>query len=318
MNHRQRAGFQQRPEILLEVDVLSGAERNGGRRRDAPVLVMPLPRHRVLHPGEVVFLQPPGQPDAILHRNVSEMVDRDRNLVSGHFAHIGHILVEIVQSLLGEMDAGESVRGVEEVVGLAAHRPRIDRTVRRGEDGLLVFAHLLQETERRGETPFLLHQEFDSEIHLEEGVSLFHPVDQCPAHVAPTAFGIGVAVNSHPVAEFPAQQLPDRDPPRLAGEVPQRNFNAADAPRLSGRPAELFDPTENLVDVAGILTENAALEHRGVGAAGGVTHLTVPDQSLIGVEFEQCTPLRRAVDVGKPHVGDFQCCWINLLAHGSS
>ena len=216
------------------------------------------------------------------------------------------------------MDAGESVRGVEEVVGLAAHRPRIDRAVRRGENGLLVLAHLFQEAERSGETPLLFHQKFDPEIHFEEGVPLLHPIDQRPAHVAPAALGVGVAVDPDPIAELPAQQLPDRNTPRLAGEVPQRNFNTADAPRLPGRPAELFDPAENLVDVAGIFAENAALEHRGVGTAGSVAHLAVTDQSLIGVEFEQRTPLRRAVDVGKPHIGDFQCCWINFLIHGSS
>ena len=45
-------------------------------------------------------------------------------------------------------------------------------------------------------------------------------------------------------------------------------------------------------------------EHGGVGAAGGVAHLAVADQALVGVNLDKRTALGRAVDIGKAHVGD--------------
>ena len=289
MTHRQSPGFQQRPEVLLEVDVLASAERNRGRRRNAPVLIVPLPRHRVLHPGEIVFFQPPGQPDAVLHRDVAEMVDRNRDLVSGHFTHVSHILVEIIQSFFGEMDAGESVRGVEEVVGLAAHRPRIDRAVRRREYGLLVLAHLFQEAERSGETPLLFHQKLDPEIHFEEGVPLLHPIDQRPAHVAPAALGVGVAVDPDPIAELPAQQLPDRFAERFAEDVPAGKLDSGDGGGLdhAALPETLADQhLHEVSDPGGILTDDQILQV-AQSAEDGVV-----------VAFE-----RRFAETGDPFVG---------------
>ena len=68
----------------------------------------------------------PREGDAVLEGDVAEVVDGDRDVVADFGADVGHVLFEEVESLLCDVDAGEGMRRVEEVVGLAAHGAGID------------------------------------------------------------------------------------------------------------------------------------------------------------------------------------------------
>ena len=52
------------------------------------------------------------QADAVLQRDVADMVDGERNLVADDLADFGDVLLEQVEALFGEMQAGEGVADV--------------------------------------------------------------------------------------------------------------------------------------------------------------------------------------------------------------
>ena len=60
---------------------------------------------------------------------------------------------------------------------------------------------------------------------------------------------VGVAIHANLVPELSAQQLPERDAPGLACNVPKRNFNAGNAAALAGVAAKLFYSSEQLVNI---------------------------------------------------------------------
>ena len=145
----ERARVEERLEVLEEVDVLARAKRDGrGGVELAPHLRL-LPRKRVLHPREVVLLQAAGEADAVLQRDVAEVVDGERDFVAHLLATLAEVPLEEVEALLGDVDAGEPVLGVEEVVGFAAHGARVDGAVRRLDD-VLHLLHEVEVAERRG------------------------------------------------------------------------------------------------------------------------------------------------------------------------
>ena len=312
MNDRKRAGFQERFERLFQIHILSGSERSRRGIGKTDILLRILPGHRVFHPGEIVFLKTFAELDAVFQRDVSEVIDRNRNFIADLRTDVRHVLLQIVESDFRDMDSGERVRRVEEVVCLSAHRARVDRAVRRAENRVFVFAHLLKEAERSGKRAGNVHQQFNAEIHLEKGEPLCHALLESFAHVASAAFGIGIAVAPDFIAVFPAEKLPDRHAPGLAREVPHRQLESADSARLTRIAAELFDAAEDLFRIARILTENAALKHRSIRAAGGVADFAVTDKPLVRVDFDQCAAFRRTVDIRKADVGDFQCGGINF------
>src|SRR3569623_1703124 len=69
---------EQRRERFLEVDVLAGADWHGRGVLELPVLIGVLPGDLVLEPGGDVFLNPPREPDAVLQRDMADMVDGRR------------------------------------------------------------------------------------------------------------------------------------------------------------------------------------------------------------------------------------------------
>ena len=215
------------------------------------------------------------------------------------------VLLEVVEPLLGDVDAGVPVRRGEELERLAAHRARVDGAVRR-LDHVLHLLHVVEVAERRDEGVLDVHQELNAEIHLEEREAHLHPRLEGLAHVASAALRVGVAVAADLVAPLAAEELPHGHAPRLAADVPARELHRAHAAGLARVAAELLDAAEHLLHVARVLAEDAALQHRRVGAAGGVADLAVAHDSLVGVEFEERAPLGRAVDVGEAHVGDLQ------------
>ena len=105
---------------------------------------------------------------------------------------------------------------------------------------------------------------------------------------------------------FPPSICQTGTAPRLAGDVPQGDFYAADAARLPGVPAELLYAVENLFYVARILAENPAFEHRRVRPARRVADFAVADDSLVGVDFDERAAFRRAVDVREAHIRNFK------------
>ena len=89
-------------------------------------LLRHLPRQHVLRPREVVFLKAAEKRNCILVGDVTEVVDGNRHFPADCLAHIRHILLEVVQPFLGNVDARERVRRVEEIVGFPAHGAGID------------------------------------------------------------------------------------------------------------------------------------------------------------------------------------------------
>ena len=244
-----------------------------------------------------------------------EVVDRNRDFIACDLPAVRHVFFEVVEPFFRNVDSSERMCRVEEIVGFAAHGAGVDGAVGRGKDRLFVFPHFLKKTERCGKGSGDIHQKLDAEVHFQKSIALRHAVFESFAHIAPAAFGVGVAVDADSVTELPAEELPYGDAPRLARDVPQRNFDSADAARLPRVSAELFDAAENFLDVAGIFAQDAAFEHCRISAAGGVAHLAVAGDSLIGVNLEECAALRRAVDVGKAHVRDFECGRVDFRIH---
>ena len=83
-----------------------------------------------------------------------------------------------------------------------------------------------------------------------------------------------------------------------------QKLDPADTAALTGMTAKLTDAAEDLLDVQGIFAHDAALEHQGVGGGGGVTHLAVARNALIGVDTQKNTMFRHAVDLRDAQVGD--------------
>ena len=261
-----------------------------------------LPGDHVLEPGRRVFLDPLRQTDAVLQRDVADMVDRERNLPSDDLADLGDVLLQKVEPLFGEMQAGEGVADVVHVVGGVAPSPVVQRL---DEAPLRVRAVSFERAGGGDDGARPVHDLREAEIHLEEGVAERHALLQPLAGLRAARLArVGVAIHAHPVAEFSAEHLVDRNAVGLAGEVPERDLDRGDAAALPAVPAELLDAPEQPVDVAGVLAEQPALQHEGEGGAGAVAHLAEADDSLVGVDLQQRGRERRADDLGDPHVGD--------------
>ena len=149
-------------------------------------------------------------------------------------------------------------------------------------------------------------EQVDAEVHLEPREPLFLARLQALA----VDLGIvrlgGVGVAADLVAELAAEHLPHRYSVGLPGQVPQRHLDAAHASALPSVEAELFDLAENLVHVAGVLAEQAALQHQRVGLAGAVAHLAQPVDALVGVDAEHRAGHGRADQGSHAHVRNLE------------
>ena len=147
-----------------------------------------------------------------------------------------------------------------------------------------------------------------AQIHLEKSEAHVQPFFQGKAHIVAgvTTLHVRIAIHADLVPEFAAQQLIQGHAVGLARQIPQGNFNAADAAALPGMAAELLDLAENFIHIAGVLTQNAAFEHQSIGLAGGVPHLAVACDPLIGFNFQNRAALGRAVDINESHIRNFQ------------
>ena len=116
----------------------------------------------------------------------------------------------------------------------------------------------------------------------------------------------GVAIAADLVAELAAEHLVDRHAVGFARQVPERHLDAADAAGLPRVAAELFDLAEDLVDVAGILAQDAALQDQRVVLAGAVAHFAEAVDALVGVDADDRRRHRRSAHHHHAHVGDLQ------------
>ena len=135
---------------------------------------------------------------------------------------------------------------------------------------------------------------------------LLNALLQSVAHVQAgvLAVNVGIAVHTNLVAELTAEHLVNRNAVGLTGDIPQREFHAADAARLTGHTAELLDAAEDLVDVAGVLTDEETLEHLSIELGRAVADFTVTRDALVGLNAQQGAVHGGANDVNKTHVRD--------------
>ncbi len=71
-------------------------------------------------------------------------------------------------------------------------------------------------------------------------------------------------------------------------------------------PQTLLDTPKDLIDIAGILSQNTTLQHQGIRFTRAISHFAKADQSLIRVEFQECTMHWRPHDIYKPQISDAQ------------
>ena len=212
--------------------------------------------YHVLVPGQVVPVQRLAQADAVLHANVAEVVDGEGDLVADDVANARHVVGQQADAFVRQPDARERMHDVQRV-----HHARRRR-----------------QGSRNG------FQQADAHVHLQEGEPPVHAFLQAPAHLFRVRGRRGIAVNAYFVPEFPAGQLVGGHAVGLAREIHQGHLDGAYAAGLPRVVAELADLSEDLVDVAGVLAQDARLEGEGVGLAGAVPHLAQAVDVLVGVE----------------------------------
>ena len=240
-----------------------------------------LPGDHVLQPREVVFGQRLAQPDATVDAQWAEMVGGDRNVHAHHLAHRGDIVGHHGQTFFGDLGRHEHVlHGEAAVLLLNPLGPR-DRSRCPG------------------------HQ-VDPQVHLHPGESLRLALLQALAEDFGIARFRGVAVDPDLVAELAAEHLVDGNVVRLARQVPERHFHSADAAALARVAAELLDLAEKLVDVAGVLAEDPALQLQRVILAGAIAHLAQAVDALVGIDSDDGRRHRHSPHHHHPHVGDLQ------------
>ena len=140
------------------------------------------------------------------------------------------------------------------------------------------------------------------------GKALVHADLERLAHVRAgvLAADVGIAVDANLVAVFAAQHLINRNAIRLAGQIPQRDLDAADAAALARMIAELLHAAEQLFNIAGVFADQTALQHFRIDAVAAVAHLAQADDALIGVDLHQGTVHGRANDIRKADICNAQ------------
>ena len=183
-----------------------------------------------------------------------------------------------------------------------------------------IFFHIVDETQRRVDGAGFIQQQPDAQIHFQEGKAHFHPLFQRQTHVMAGVFSvhIGVAVDTHLVPELSAQHLVQGNAVGLTGQIPQGNFDTADAAALPGGAAELFDFPEDFIHIAGVFAQNPAFQHQGVGLAGSIPDFAVAADALIGHDLQNGAALGRAVNIHEAHIGDFQIAGAGTVIHTKS
>ena len=213
------------------------------------------------------------------------MVDGQGNLHPDDVAHFGDILFQEVQPLVAEMQPGERMHDVLRVINGVAVAALSQRS---GPHVTGVLAERLQRAGGGHHRPRNMGDLHQPKVHFQECEAKIHPRFQTLAGFgAAGPFGVGIAVDPHLVAELAAQHLIDRHAVSLARQIPQRHLNPRHAATLPPMAAKLLDAAEQPVDVTGVFAQQPAFQHQRKGGACAVAHLSQPDQTLIGVDFQQ-------------------------------
>ena len=305
---------------LLEIDVLTGADGHAGGIAQADIVVGVYPRGKVLYPCKVVLLHAAAEADAALKLDMAEVVDREGDIIADNVADFLHVVLKVIKTLFGDLDAGEGVRGGDYLIALLVlHHVRGDTAALRVEDMGGVLLHVVNEAERGVDGAGLVKQQADAEVHLEEGEAHVHALLERKTHVVPgvLAVNIGIGIDAYLVAVLAAEHLVKRHAVCLTRKVPQRDLDTGHAAALTGVPAELLYFVEDLIDIAGVLADDAALEHEGVGLARSVAHFAVADEALIGHNLHYGAALGSVGDIDKAHIGDLKLAGrgILIIAH---
>ena len=211
----------------------------------------------------------------------------------------------MVQPLLGDVDAGKGMGNVVDIVEAdPASAALLGRKALGRPPHVTVLLH---EAQRGADGVRLVPELADAEVHLEEGKTHLHALLQRLAHglTGVLAAHVGIAIDADLVAELAAQHLVDGHAIGFARDIPEGQLDATDAAGLASMMAELLDAAEDLVDVAGVLAQDAALEHQGIALAAAIAHLAIAHQALVGVDLDQRAG-HGGADVGDAHVGDAQ------------
>ena len=198
--------------------------------------------------------------DARVDPEMPEMICRERNIPAHRLTDLGHVITYQPNALLRDFDAGEHVRHDFEFGWLTPM-------------GAVSTAGNV------------LH-EIDPKVHLKPGKALFAAILEPLAVDRRIVRLRGVGIEPDAVAKLASKQLIGRHVVGLAGQVPQSRFDPADATGLPGVKSKLLNLAKNLIYAAGILADQAVLQHQCVGHAGPIAHLTVSADALIGVDTD--------------------------------
>ena len=194
-------------EVLAQVDLLAGVDRRRGRGRDLAIDVgidvrAVVAGDQVLEPQQVERLDRPGEPDRVGHRPARPAIERQADVVAEHFLH--------------RLDAGDDVLQPLSVRARDSSAPWNGPRLRRA---VVEVGHLA------------LHAAVEADPLLHDGEPLRQGL-----HL-PAALGVilglvglerqahGAVIDPHLVAHLAAEELVDRQPGRLAGDVPERHLD---------------------------------------------------------------------------------------------
>ena len=296
MDDADSAGSQKRLESFGKENILTGADGHGGAVAQPFVLIGVLPGNHVFRPGNIVFFNAAAQPDAILHADMAEMIDGQGNVITDDAADIPNIFLQHIQPLFRHMNPRKRMGNVEQIVGPVFGLPRfiIDCAAAPGQ--ALERVHFLHQAQRGAYCPGYVFQDPQAQIHFQEGEAFIHPGLQRPAHILAGVFA----------SIFSAQHLVYRYAVGFAGQIPQGDLDTADAAALAGGTAELTDAAEQLFHVAGVFSQNPALQHFSVHPVAAVAYFTQADDALVGIDLHQGAVHGSTDHIRKAYVGDFQ------------
>src|SRR5690606_22086843 len=107
----------QRPEVLREVDVLTGAGWRGERGGELTPLLGELPGNEVLEPGEGVGLERAPKTQTGADADVAHVVDGERDVIADDLPDRRDVLGQQFHALVGDLDPGERVHGRRRLPG---------------------------------------------------------------------------------------------------------------------------------------------------------------------------------------------------------
>ena len=318
VNHRYTACFDQGLKALFEIDVLACANGDSGAVTKSDVLIGIHPRDHIFDPRQIVLFHSTGKADTVLYADMTEMVDGKGNLITNDLSYLSYIVFKIIKPLFGKVDACMGVcRSDNGITFLMTHHIGGDATALYVEDMGGIPLHLFKKAKWSIEGTGLIQQKSDAQVHLQKCKAHFHSLFEGKPHIVACMLAVDVGITVYPyfIAELAAKELVQGDAVRFACEVPKGDLNAGDATALTGMAAKLLDLVENAVYVTRVFPNDATFQHKSIGLGGGVAHLTVTADALVGINAQDGAALGRAVDIHKAHIGNSQIGRVGTVIH---